>query len=184
MRGRNPSGKSGGAESGRINPLARRFGQDHEPATIDLAQARRFHGPGEEARETGTRDLSTADGPVRDGARAEPVAGFLIVVSGPGRGRFVTVHPGMNAVGRAPSQPIRLDHGDEGIAPENHCQVIYDSESRKFFVQRGPDARPAWLGQRPVLAPAELQAGDELRLGETVLRFLPLCGDGFDWDEP
>lgn len=184
MRGRYPSGEAGGADPGRLNPLARRFGRDHEPATIDLAQAGRFRASGKEEWESGTQDLRAADDPVRDETQAEPVAGFLIVVAGPGRGSFVTVHPGMNAVGRAPSQQIRLDHGDEGISSENHCQVIYDSETHKFFVQRGPDARPTWLGQRPVLAPVELQAGDELRLGETVLRFLPLCSDDFDWERP
>ena len=36
---------------------------------------------------------------------------------------------------------------------------------------------------RPVLSTEEMQAGDLIVIGETTLRFAPLCGPEFSWDE-
>lgn len=176
MRGRetaSPDGQSGS----EVNPLARRLRAAGEPATVDLAAGAADREAG--ADEPGTRDLEAA----RETLDAcEPVTGFLVVVDGPGRGTFAPVYQGMNSLGRMPTQRIRLDYGDELIAPENHCQVIYDGLSRRFFVQQGAEGNATRVAGSAVLAPAQLQAGAELRVGETVLRFLPLCGEAFDWD--
>ena len=47
------------------------------------------------------------------GVEAEPVAGWVVVVKGPGRGAFRPVYVGMNSVGRDPSQRVSLSFGDE-----------------------------------------------------------------------
>ena len=33
----------------------------------------------------------------------------------------------------------------------------------------------------PVLSTQALSAGDSIRIGETTLKFVPLCGAGFQW---
>ena len=42
-----------------------------------------------------------------------------------------------------------------------------------------------YVDDEPVLAPRELEPLAHVQMGHTVLRFVPLCGPGFSWeDEP
>ncbi len=111
----------------------------------------------------------------------EPVAGWIVVVKGPGRGAFRPVFVGMNAVGRAPSQRICIDFGDESISREEHAFITYDDETRIFYLHHGGKTNLVRLAGKPVLQPAELKAGDQFRIGNTTFRFVPCCGPDFDW---
>ena len=48
-----------------------------------------------------------------EGLESDPVAGWVVVVEGQGRGGFRPIFVGMNSVGRDPSQRISLSFGDE-----------------------------------------------------------------------
>lgn len=110
--------------------------------------------------------------------------GWLVVTSGPGRGTQFTIEAGVAQIGRAEGQTIRLDFGDTSISRENHAAIAYDSEQNAFFVGHGGKANLVRRNDRPVLSTEELVAGDRIRVGETTLRFVPLCGTDFSWDEP
>ncbi|MCC7251579.1 FHA domain-containing protein [Hyphomicrobium sp.] len=119
---------------------------------------------------------------VREGTvDIEPVAGWIVIVKGPGRGGFRPVYVGMNSVGRAPSQRIPLDFGDESISREEHAFIAYDDETRTFYLQHGGKSNLVRLGGKPVLQPTELKAGDLFRIGNTTFRFVACCGPDFDW---
>ena len=118
-----------------------------------------------------------------DQAQIDPVAGWVVVVKGPGRGAFRPVFVGMNSVGRDPSQRVCLSFGDEAISREEHAFITYDEEQRRFYVQHGGKANLVRLGKQPVLVPVELHADDLIRLGRTTLRFVPLCGADFSWGD-
>ncbi len=173
------------------NPLARRFRVDEEPDTIDLEGADGFRDDADQEQDVPTtRILSGADGdaepdpvPAENQALKDPVAGFLAVISGPGRGSVATLHYGKNSIGRDVSQAIALDHGDSRISRENHCAVTYDPVTRKFYLQAGEGASLTYLEGQPVLTPTQLAAGNQIRVGDTKLRFVPLCGKDFDWTE-
>lgn len=121
---------------------------------------------------------------VREGTvDIEPVVAWIVVVKGPGRGGFRPVHVGMNSVGRAPSQRICLDFGDESISREEHAFITYDDEQRTFYLQHGGKSNLVRLGDKPVLQPAELKAGDQFRIGNTTFRFFPCCGPDFNWSD-
>ena len=122
--------------------------------------------------------------PVENQALKNPVAGFLAVISGPGRGSVSMLHYGKNSIGRDVSQAIALDHGDSRISRENHCTVTYDPVARRFYLQHGEGNELTYLEGQPVLTPAQLAAGNQIRVGDTVLRFVPLCGKDFDWTGP
>ena len=122
----------------------------------------------------------SADAPA--GASDDPVAGWLVVVNGPGRGSSVTVGYGQNAIGRDAKQRVALNFGDDQITRENHAVITYDPRGRKFYVQPGSGKNLTYLGDAPVLAPQELASGAHLMLGKTTLRFIALCGPDFDWD--
>ncbi|MBO0743293.1 MAG: FHA domain-containing protein [Hyphomicrobiaceae bacterium] len=146
---------------------------DHGPPlarTTDLA-------PGEPGGQPKTQYIRTG------AIDADPVAGWLVVVKGPGRGGYRPIFVGMNSVGRDAGQRISLNWGDDMISREEHAFIAYDEEARRFYLQHGGKANLVRLGGQPVLSPTELQAFDLIRIGKTTLRFIPLCGPEFAWSD-
>ena len=107
--------------------------------------------------------------------------GWLVVVKGPGRGAAFTLFAGVAQIGRDQEQTVPLDFGDNSISRENHAAIAYDGEQRKFYLGHGGKANLVRRNDRPVLSTEELNSGDLIRIGETTLRFVALCGEGFDW---
>ncbi|SLN73658.1 hypothetical protein ROG8370_03615 [Roseovarius gaetbuli] len=127
--------------------------------------------------------------PITGGADAKPAAhtnfplGWLIVVAGPGRGAAFTLFNGVSKIGRGKDQTVPLDFGDNSISRENHAAIAYDPAKKIFFIGHGGKANLVRRNDRPVLSTEELSAGDEITIGETMLRFVPLCGADFTWEE-
>jgi hypothetical protein len=119
----------------------------------------------------------------KQGIDIEPVAGWVVVVNGPGRGGFKPVYVGMNSVGRDAGQRVCLNFGDETISREAHAYITYDEEQRCFFLQHGGKSNLVRLAGQPVLSPVELTANAMIRIGRTTLRFVPCCGTDFSWDD-
>lgn len=109
--------------------------------------------------------------------------GWLVVVNGPGKGAAFTLFNGVSMIGRGDNQTVRLDFGDNSISRENHAAIAFDPEQSEFFIGHGGKANLVRRNNRPVLATEELGAGDLIRIGETTLRFVPLCGPDFSWNE-
>jgi hypothetical protein len=116
-------------------------------------------------------------------AEVEPIAGWLVIVKGHGRGGYRAVYMGMNSIGRDPNQRVSLNFGDGSISREEHAYIVYDEESRLFYLQQGKKAGQVRLGREPVLNPIELKACDLIRIGKTTLRFVPCCGPHFSWSD-
>jgi pSer/pThr/pTyr-binding forkhead associated (FHA) protein len=89
----------------------------------------------------------------------------------------------MNPIGRDASNRVSLPFGDPLVSRQKHAVVVYDPRGKKFFVQHGDSSNLTYLGDQPVLAPAELKGRERIRLGDTVLMFVPFCGEDFDWEE-
>jgi pSer/pThr/pTyr-binding forkhead associated (FHA) protein len=90
----------------------------------------------------------------------------------------------MNAIGRDPDNRVPLPFGDEQISRKKHAVITYDPRGRKYYLQHGDSNNLTYIGDMPVLAPALLSGGETIRIGgETEIRFVPLCGEGFDWEE-
>ena len=88
---------------------------------------------------------------------------------------------GRNSIGRDVSQAVALDYGDSRISRNNHCTVTYDPVTRKFYLQAGEGVNLTYLESQPVLAATQLTTGNHIRVGDTELRFIALCGKDFDW---
>lgn len=125
-------------------------------------------------------DSEAADA-AADGMSPDPVCGWLVVVDGPGRGSGVTIGYGNNRVGRDPGEDIVLDFGDGQISRENHAIVTYDGKNRRFYVQQGGGRNLTHVNDELVLTPVEMTGGEMLQMGDTKLKFVPLCGPDFDW---
>lgn len=107
--------------------------------------------------------------------------GWLVVVDGPGKGQSFTIFSGASMIGRGEDQVIRLDFGDTSISRHNHAAIAYDEEVNKFYIGHGGKSNIIRRNARPVLSTEELNHADLLRIGETTLRFVALCGADFHW---
>lgn len=165
------------------------------PAPAEAAEpgARVLAGPPRKSR-TKTRLLGfdKSDGRVVD-LFANPVelpsqgtrfpVGWIVVVTGPGRGESYTLQAGMSQIGRGEDQAISLDFGDGAISRTNHAAIVYDPESFQFYLGHGGKSNIVRLNDKPVISNEMLKNGDLIRLGETTLRFVALCDAAFNWSD-
>ena len=162
-----------------------------EPKPLDaLADADRppttrvFRQPARPATEEAARtSLVRGKQPVKRGAfETDPVVGWLVVVGGPGIGQFRPIFEGNNTVGRAATNRIAIDFGDDAISGEEQGYIRYDSSDRSFlFVPNLAKTNVVSLNERRPTAAVELQAMDVITMGRTQLVFVPFCGADFDW---
>lgn len=112
----------------------------------------------------------------------DPVVGWLVVVGGPGIGQFRPVFEGNNSVGRAESNRIPIDFGDDAISAEEQAYIRYDSAERSFlFVPNLAKTNVVSLNEKRPTGAVELTQMDVITMGRTQLVFVPFCGPDFDW---
>ena len=152
------------------SPRRRGTGKSDEPKT-------RPYRPGSDAEAPGP-DASGAEDAMDD-----PIAGWLVVVDGPGKGQFCRLGYGLNTLGRGGDSRVRIDFGDNEISREAHATLTYDPKGRKFYLQHGGGLNLTYVGDEPVLSPTPLEGLQHIVLGRTTFRFIALCGPDFDWQD-
>lgn len=159
--------------------------KDRSPAPADAAA------PPPAAPSSAAWDLPTVPAEGRDPEQpvapadpmADPPVGWLVVIRGPGQGHVLTIGNGMNPLGRDHAERICVDFGDAMISRHGHAVITYDPRGKKFYVQHGGGKNLTYVDDAPVLVPTELQGFSKIVMGETVLLFVPLCGERFDWED-
>lgn len=111
----------------------------------------------------------------------DPVVGWLVVVSGPGKGASLKLGFGMNPIGRAQEERVSLNFGDEEISRTGHAVLTYDPKGNKFYLQHGGGVNLTYLGDSPVLQASELKGREIISIGKTQLCFVPFCTSTFVW---
>lgn len=109
--------------------------------------------------------------------------GWILVVKGPGRGESFPLINGLSSIGRAVDQTVALKFGDASISRQGHAAIVYDNESRTFTLGHGNKANIVRLNDQPLISKEQVKNGDIIRIGETTLRLVTLCGDDFDWTD-
>jgi hypothetical protein len=188
-------GKGAGKEEPRTQEASRRDVDAEQapsaPAGTIIGRTRLMsgheHSPGGGGVPVGTPAMKMGQPKTQyihsDGVDSDPVAGWVVVVKGPGRGNFSPIFVGMNSLGRDASQRVCLNYGDDSISREAHAYITYDEEQRCFYLQHGGKSNLVRLGMQPVLSPTELQPNDLIRIGRTTLLFVPCCGPDFSWTD-
>lgn len=110
-----------------------------------------------------------------------PVVGWMVIVSGPGRGNALPIEYGRNSIGRDASNKLSLPYGDVAISHSCHAYVIYDELGRKMYLEDGKSDNLVYLDGMMVSSTVELQARQVVRLGMTALMYIPFCGPDLDW---
>lgn len=129
-----------------------------------------------------SESISNDPGSMED-AMNDPVAGWVVVIEGPGKGNVLTIGYGQNSIGKEEGQRIRLGFGDNQISRQNHATITYDPRGKQFYLQQGTGTNLAYINNAPVLAPTLLEPNSHISLGETTLRFVPLCSEEFCWQD-
>lgn len=111
-----------------------------------------------------------------------PTVGWLVCVEGPARGTDYRIRAGYNFIGRAEHMDICV-RGDRKIRREKHALLAYDQEERVFFFGPADGRSIVRVNGKMVMNPQEIRSRDVLTVGATKLMFIPLCGEGFNWDE-
>lgn len=109
--------------------------------------------------------------------------GWLVIIKGPGRGTSFVLQNPVSCIGRGAGQTITLNYGDNTISRQNHAAVAYDDKMNACFLGFGDKAKLVHLNGRPVLGTEQLTHGDIIRVGETDLKFIGLCGPDFSWQD-
>jgi hypothetical protein len=114
----------------------------------------------------------------------DPVVGWLVVIGGPGLGAYRPIFEGNNALGRAKSQRIPIDFGDDALSSEEQAWIRYDSSDRSFlFVPNLSKTNIVSVNDKKPTGAVKLEPMDVITVGRTQLAFVPFCGDEFDWSE-
>ncbi len=180
------------ADDADILPAAAFAGPDPKPEPVvqvptpALGRASRGAGRvktrllGFQQNQGGPEDMFDDEAAAPSGSAMFPV-GWLVVTDGPGRGHSFALSAGVSQIGRGEDQTVRLDFGDNAISRQNHAAIAFDDEQNSFYLGHGGKSNLVRLNGKPVLATEELQSHDEIRLGETRMLFIALCGREFSW---
>ena len=141
---------------------------------------------GRESRIAGS--VASQDSPyvIQSDLMDDPVAGWLVVISGPGQGNFLKLGYGQNSIGRGPNERISLNFGDSQISRESHAVVTYDPRGNQFYINCGAGSTNLTYlkdGAPPILEAQILAPGSHITLGDTTLLFVPFCGEEFTWKD-
>lgn len=109
--------------------------------------------------------------------------GWVAIVGGKGFGSVFPLTAKQCDIGRGETSRVRIAFGDDEISRTNHCAILYDEFSRSFNIVRGTGAGVTHVNRQLLLESRPLQAGDIIRVGKTYLRFFPMCGPDFSWED-
>jgi hypothetical protein len=130
----------------------------------------------------GQEEIGVTKGIYKQKMGVDPVAGWLVSVSGPEKGHDYRITAERNFIGRGENMDIRIV-GDEAISRENHASVSYSPKNHAFRLYPGDSKGLVYLNDEEVLTPELLKPFDVIEMGQSRLLFVPLCGENFHWDK-
>lgn len=122
--------------------------------------------------------------PTRTDFHQEPVVAWLVIIGGPGLGAFRPLFTGNNTIGRATTNRVPIDFGDDSISSQEQAYVRYDAADREFlFVPNLSKTNVVSVNEHKPTSAVKLQPMDVITMGQTQMVFVPFCGEDFDWSE-
>lgn len=106
----------------------------------------------------------------------DPPVGWLVCIDGPDRGNDYKIRSENNSIGRSETMRICIS-SDDTIARENHAFLTYDPESNTYSIHSGLSRGLVYKNGLAVYGAEALKPFDQIKLGQTILLFVPLCGN-------
>jgi len=108
----------------------------------------------------------------------ELLVGWLVCISGIGKGKDYRLYAGFNRIGRSMDSDICIQ--DPMVSNAVHCSVVYDEKGGLFYLVPGKGTL-TYLNQDMVQSAVILQEGDKISIGESSLEFVPFCKGEHTW---
>lgn len=137
----------------------------------------------DDAEETVVEDRIKVVGPSGKTKKIRPVVGWLACTKGPCKGMDYRLHANYNKIGRDPALDVSIEDPKFSKAPV--AWVGYFQETNAFFTGAESSTNVLYINGLPLPAgqSREFAAGDRMRMGDTELLFVPLCGESFTWSK-
>jgi len=111
------------------------------------------------------------------------LAGWLVILSSLGKGKNYPITFGFNTIGREDTNHVSIENDDKSISREKHASIIYDYTNNIYFLKHENGKFLTYLNDEVVLETKKLVSFDKIKVGNTELLFVALCGDNFQWDD-
>lgn len=108
------------------------------------------------------------------------VVGWLVGLSGSTRGESYAVRMGRNVLGRDRRSDIVVN---DDQASSHHADLVFRPEERRFILMDHNSTNGTYVNESEIEPRRDLAGKDVIRIGSHRFLFMPLCHDGFHWDD-
>ena len=108
------------------------------------------------------------------------VVGWLVGLNGASRGESYAVRMGRNVIGRDRRSDIAID---DDQASSHHADLVFRPEERRFILMDHNSTNGTYVNEVEIEPRRDLIEKDVIRIGSHKFLFMPLCDEGFFWDE-
>ena len=108
------------------------------------------------------------------------VVGWLIGLNGAIRGESFPVRIGRNVLGRDRRSDIVVN---DDQASSHHADLVFRPEERRFILMDHNSTNGTYVNEAEIEPRTDLAGKDVIRIGSHKFLFMPLCHDGFYWDD-
>jgi FHA domain len=108
------------------------------------------------------------------------VVGWLVGINGSTRGESYPVRMGRNVIGRDKRSDIVVN---DDQASSHHADLVFRPEERRFILMDHNSTNGTYVNEAEIEPRRDLAGKDVVRIGSHRFLFMPLCHDGFHWDD-
>ena len=108
------------------------------------------------------------------------VVGWLVGLSGAARGESYPIRMGRNVLGRDRRSDIVVN---DDQASAHHADLVFRPEERRFILMDHNSTNGTYVNEAEIEPRRDLSGRDIIRIGSHKFLFMPLCQDGFYWDD-
>ncbi len=108
-----------------------------------------------------------------------PVAGWLVCIEGPEKGRDFRLYTGRNFAGRSASMQINIAD-DPKINRDGHFSIVFDPESKSWFIVPGAGT-VTYLDGALLDGAKTLRDMARIKAGDSLFCLRSFCGEEFCW---
>ena len=108
------------------------------------------------------------------------VVAWLIGLNGAARGESFPVRMGRNVIGRDRNSDVVVP---DDQASAHHADLVFRPEERRFILMDHTSTNGTYVNETEIEPRRDLAGKDIIRIGSHRFLFMPLCHDGFYWDD-
>ncbi len=108
------------------------------------------------------------------------VVGWLVGLNGAARGESFPVRIGRNVLGRDRRSDIVVN---DDQASSHHADLVFRPEERRFILMDHNSTNGTYVNEVEIEPRRDLATKDIVRIGSVRFLFMPLCHEGFYWDD-